>query len=231
MKKVVLSLGGSLIVPDEIRVDFLKQFRELIISRVESGEYQFVIFTGGGRTARVYMEGLQGVLGEQTTSDAKDWLGIYSSWVNARLVYQLFEGYVAKDIIVDPTIELTGEAPITIGGGWKPGWSTDYDAVEVAWRNKYDRVVNLSNIEYVYDKDPAQFEDAQPIKQITWPEFRKIVGSEWTPGLNMPFDPIASKLAEEHSLEVLVANGANIENIEAILDGKPFVGTRIIPGV
>lgn len=229
MKKVVLSLGGSLIIPDEIRVGFLKEFRELILSRLD--EYQFVIFTGGGRTARTYMQGLEGILGDEATSDSKDWLGIYSSWVNARLVYEMFQGHVAEKIVVDPTEALESDAPITIGGGWKPGWSTDYDAVEVAWRNGYERVVNLSNIEYVYDKDPAQFDDAQPIKQITWPEFRKIVGDKWTPGLNMPFDPIASKLAEEHKLEVLVANGANIENIAAILDGEPFVGTRIIPGV
>ena len=229
MKKVVLSLGGSLIIPDEIRVGFLKEFRELILSRLD--EYQFVIFTGGGRTARTYMNGLEEIVGEEATSDSKDWLGIYSSWVNARLVYEMFQGHVSDKIIVDPTEALENDAPITIGGGWKPGWSTDYDAVEVAWRNGYERVVNLSNIEYVYDKDPAQFDDAQPIKQITWPEFRKIVGDKWTPGLNMPFDPIASKLAEEHKLEVLVANGANIENIKAILDGQPFVGTRIIPGV
>lgn len=229
MKKVVLSLGGSLIIPDEIRVGFLKEFRELVLSRLD--EYQFVIFTGGGRTARTYMNGLEEIVGEEVTSDSKDWLGIYSSWVNARLVYEMFKGHVAEKIVVDPTEALEGDAPITIGGGWKPGWSTDYDAVEVAWRNGYERVVNLSNIEYVYDKDPAQFDDAQPIKQITWPEFRKIVGDKWTPGLNMPFDPIASKLAEEKGLEVLVANGANIENIAAILDGEPFVGTRIIPGV
>lgn len=227
MKKIVLSLGGSLIIPDQIRTEFLQDFRKLVLSRLD--EYQFVIFTGGGITARTYMQGLEGIIGDEASSEAKDWLGIYSSWVNARLVYEMFKEHASDKIIVDPTEALEGDAPITIGGGWKPGWSTDYDAVEVAWRNGFDRMVNLSNIEYVYDKDPAQFEDAQAIKEITWPEFRKIVGSEWTPGLSMPFDPIASKLAEEKSLEVLVANGANIENIEAILDNKPFVGTRIIP--
>ena len=57
--------------------------------------------------------------------------------------------------------------------------------------------------------------------------FRKMVGETWTPGMNKPFDPIASKLAEEAGIRVICARGTDIENTMAILEGKEFVGTVI----
>ncbi len=224
MQRIVLSLGGSIIVPDDIQADFLKEFKKLLVDRFDT--MQFVVFCGGGKTARRYQDGLTGTL-ENATSDQLDWVGIYSSHLNARFMQQVF-GDDAEDVmIIDPTEEYPNAKPVLIGGGWKPGWSTDYDAVQFAVKNGIDRVVNLSNITHAYDKDPNQFDDAQPITEIAWPEFRKIVGDEWKPGLNMPFDPIASKLAEESGIEVVIADGTNLANLSAIIDGEAFEGTRI----
>lgn len=55
----------------------------------------------------------------------------------------------------------------------------------------------------------------------------KIVGNKWKPGLNMPFDPIATQLAHKLELKVIIANGKNYENTENIIQGKNFVGTTI----
>ena len=54
-----------------------------------------------------------------------------------------------------------------------------------------------------------------------------MVGNEWNPGLNAPFDPIASRLAEENGMTVIAADGRNIENTRAILSDEPFEGTII----
>ena len=62
---------------------------------------------------------------------------------------------------------------------------------------------------------------------ISWDDFRKLVGDKWDPGLNMPFDPIASKEAETLSLKVAIINGKNLESFENFLDNKSFVGTLI----
>lgn len=224
MKKVVLSLGGSLIVPEAVQGEFLLQFRKLIESRVH--DTQFVIFTGGGNTARLYQDGLRAAL--ETADDASlDWIGIHSSRLNAQLLKTLFGDKAADEIIEDPTLTVDLNTPVRIGAGWKPGWSTDYDAVAFAAGHSIDRVVNLSNIKYAYDKDPKQFDDAKPIYETTWEQFQKIVGDTWKPGLNMPFDPIASKLASEKGIEVVIADGINLANLENILDDTKFEGTRI----
>ena len=50
---VVISLGGSIIVPDKINVEFLKDFKKLINDFVEKGN-KAIIVCGGGKTARLY---------------------------------------------------------------------------------------------------------------------------------------------------------------------------------
>ena len=90
-----------------------------------------------------------------------------------------------------------------------------------------DFIVNLSNIDYVYDKDPRKHKDAEPICEIGWKEFRTMVGDEWDPGMNVPFDPVASKLAAASKMKVAIVNGTNLKNLEDLLDGKRFTGTMI----
>ena len=54
---VVISLGGSLIVPDKIDVSFVKDFVALIKNKVSQG-HKFGIICGGGHVAREYRDAL-----------------------------------------------------------------------------------------------------------------------------------------------------------------------------
>ncbi|MCF0262712.1 MAG: UMP kinase, partial [Sphaerochaetaceae bacterium] len=85
----------------------------------------------------------------------------------------------------------------------------------------------LSNIAKVYTDDPRKNPEAKPIDTISWEDFRKMVGDEWVPGKNAPFDPIASRLAQEAKLTVICADGRDTDNTIAILTNKPFNGTVI----
>jgi uridylate kinase len=88
-------------------------------------------------------------------------------------------------------------------------------------------LVNLSNIDYVYDKDPRKYPDAKKIEKISWQEFRKLIPDTWSPGLSSPFDPVAAKEAETLNLEVVIINGTKLSELSNYLDNKPFVGTVI----
>jgi uridylate kinase len=137
-------------------------------------------------------------------------------------------GDLAHDeLIVNPNDIKGTSKPVVVAAGWKPGWSTDFDAVEMAKIVGAKKVINLSNIDYVYDKDPKVFKDAKKIENISWSEFRKIIPEKWQPGLNSPFDPIAAKNADEAKIEVAILNGKNITNLKSYLEGKDFLGTRI----
>lgn len=220
----ILSVGGSLIVPDEVDADFLKRFRDLIMEKVKQDD-RFFIITGGGKICNRYNEAAQRVA---ALSDKElDWLGIYATRFNANLMRLLFGSLAHPEIIIDPTKKIKTAKPIVVGAGYKPGWSSDYDAVMIAAKNGGKTVINLSNIDYAYTDDPRTNPDAKPIKNILWKDFRKIVGDEWKPRMNKPFDPIASKLAEKNKIKVIIMNGKNMENFENCLEGKEFIGTVI----
>jgi len=219
MNTYVLSVGGSLIVPDQIDVNFLKNLQKIIAEQVQAGN-KFVIITGGGSVARKYQTVLQEFF---ANADALDWIGIEATRLNAKLVSAVLH---AGEIFTDPE-SVQMDKPVLIGGGWKPGWSTDYVAVYLAKKIGAKIVVNLSNIDYVYDKNPKEFADAKPIEKINWNDFKKLVGGEWIPGANLPFDPIASKLAADNNLSVVVMNGGKLDHLENFLQKKAFVGTTI----
>jgi uridylate kinase len=222
---VVVSVGGSLIVPNEIDTTFLHTFRDLINEEVAKG-VNFFIITGGGKTARRYQDAAHEVRGDLIRTDL-DWLGIHSTRLNAHLLRTLFSEHAQARIIKNPTRRLNAKAPIVIGAGWKPGWSTDYCAVLAAKHLGAKKLVNLSNIDHVYDKDPKKYPDAQKIEKIGWGEFRKLIPDHWDPGLSSPFDPVAAKEAESLKLEVAIMNGNNLSEFKNYLDGKPFVGSVI----
>lgn len=223
----VLSLGGSLIVPDGIDAQFVKDFKALIESHIKRGK-KFLIVTGGGKTARSYIEAASRA-GDIANED-KDWLGIHATRMNAHFIRTIFREHAHSRINTNPhDLEdfYNFKESVLVAAGWRPGFSTDYDAVVLAKYLDIKKIANLSNIDYVCDKDPKKYSDARIIKEISWEEYCAMVGNKWTPGMNAPFDPIASKLAREEKIEVAIMNGKNLKNLEAYLDGKKIEGTMI----
>ncbi len=226
-KRIIVSLGGSLVVPGEIDVEYLKAFRQFVLQNIARG-FSFVLITGGGSPARKYIDAATAVLDNDLTNDDKDWLGVHATRFNAHLVRTIFRKESQPAIITNPEEdELDASKSIIVAAGWKPGWSTDYVANKIAARYNAPLVINLSNITQVYDSDPKHNPNAQPIEDMLWSEFRKLVGDEWVPGMNAPYDPIAARLADETNTTVLVMNGKNLENLQSCFDGKPFVGTML----
>jgi len=219
---IIISLGGSLVAPNEIDIEFLKNFRRSLQKYLF--QKRFFIFIGGGRTARNYQKALLEFGAEDKDRDE---IGINVSRLNAGVVKQLFSEFSYSKIIIDPTKKINVSKSVFVGAGWKPGRSTDYVSVMSAKTNNINTIINLTNVDYVYDKNPKEFPKAKPIKEISWPDFRKIVGDKWSPGLSMPFDPRASKIAEKLKLKVIMINGKNLERLEDFLNNKPFIGTVI----
>jgi uridylate kinase len=226
-KTIIISLGGSLIVPDEIDWIFVKRFKKVIEKYIQK-KYKFIIITGGGKLARKYQEAASRIT--KLTDDDRDWLGIHATRMNAHFIRTIFRKHAHPKINKNPNqLEefYNFKESILIAAGWKPGFSTDYDAALLAKYLGAKTIVNFSNIDYVCDKDPKKFKNAKKIENISWKDFRKMVGNTWDPGMNAPFDPIASKLAQENKLSVIIMNGKNLKNLENYLEGKKFKGTFI----
>ena len=228
-KRTIISVGGSLIVPSEgIGVEFLKNLNAFVRKKLaEDPTRQFFLVTGGGATARQYINAGQEVLEQKMSRDDLDWLGIHGSRLNAHLVRTIFRDIAHPHIVKNYEIIRKAKESVVVAAGWKPGWSTDYCSILIGEDYGVNTILNLSNIAQVFDKDPREFDDAKPIEKINWADFRKLVGDDWTPGMNAPFDPIAAKSAEELGIKVVVMSGMDFDNIEKYIDGKDFVGTII----
>ncbi|HKL85501.1 MAG TPA: UMP kinase [Treponemataceae bacterium] len=223
----VLSVGGSIVAPDNPDPDFLLRFSSLIRSWLaEDNSRKLIMVVGGGGPARSYQKAFREIC-PSGNNDEADWIGIMATRLNAQLLKAVFSDICLTDVIYDPTSVDVFTGRVLVAAGWKPGFSTDNDAVLLAERFNAKTVINLSNIARVYTDDPRVNPDAKPIDDISWADFRAIVGDEWLPGKNVPFDPIASIHAQKADISVICAAGRDIDNLRAILDGKSFIGTKI----
>ncbi len=226
-KVTVLSLGGSIIAPDKVDEAFLTSFYKEVKAYLDADkERKIILVCGGGAPARIYQSALRAVR-EDAAADSQDWLGIRATHLNGALVRAIFSEYVTDDLVTDPTKDIEFKGQVLVAAGWKPGFSTDTDAVYLAKKFGAKLIVNLSNIAKVYTDDPRKNPEAKPLDNISWEDFIKMVGTEWVPGKNTPFDPIATGIASKEGMRVICADGRNIANTIAILERKPFVGTSI----
>ncbi|HSD98192.1 MAG TPA: UMP kinase [Patescibacteria group bacterium] len=226
--KVVMSIGGSLIVPRSgIDTAFLKQFNDFIRQQLASHpDRQFFLVIGGGETARKYITAGKEVVDKLTAEDM-DWLGIHATRMNAHLIRTIFRDIAHPAIIENYDVIRKVEERVIVAAGWKPGWSTDFDSVLLCEDYGVKTVINLSNVKQVYTADPRTNPEAKPLDHISWKDYREMVGDTWTPGLNAPFDPIAAKKAQELGVKTVVMSGEDFTNIQHYFDGKPFLGTAI----
>ncbi len=222
-KTIIISLGGSLIIPENVDTQFLSSFRKIILQYTKLG-YRFVLICGGGKTARKYQDAYKAIAGEN--QEAMDWIGIEATKINAFLVKSLFGKDAHPEIIIDPTKPIKTSKKIIVAAGWKPGRSTDFDSVLLAKKFQARSVINMSNIDFVYDKDPKRFPNAKKILESSWSDFRKLIGNKWEAGLNAPFDPIAAKEAQASKISAIII-GKDLVNMQQVIEGKQFKGTII----
>ncbi|MBI4250076.1 UMP kinase [Candidatus Uhrbacteria bacterium] len=222
---ILLSVGGSLVVPDGVDIAFLKNLRLLVARHIRNGK-RFAVSVGGGSTCRTYQDAARAVM-PKTSQLELDWIGIRSTELNAYLVKVIMDELAHHEVISNPTKKIRLDKPVAVVAGWKPGCSTDMDTVLLAKNLGIKRIANLTNIDFVYDKDPRIHTDAKPLRDITWKAFRAILPPQWKPGLHSPFDPVASKLAQKLGLTVAIMNGNDFANLNKYITGKPFVGTVI----
>lgn len=223
---IVISLGGSLIVPDGgPDIHFLTAFRETVIDLTRQG-HKVILICGGGKTARHYINAASKVTSLEP--DDLDWLGIHATRLNGHLLRTIFRSIAYPSVIKNPMrTPRQFKQKVLIAAGWKPGWSTDYVACRIAGMLGIKHIINASNIDFVFTADPRKDATAKPIKEMHWKDYRKMVGDVWDPGLSAPFDPVAAKYCDKHKIEVAIVEGKNLQNLERIVEGKEFKGTLI----
>jgi uridylate kinase len=214
-------------VPGDIDTNFLSTLKAFITDQTTNHGRRFIMIAGGGRTARNYQEAAGAVT--DLTSDDLDWMGIHATRLNGHLLRTIFRDIAHPEMITNPddVQDISGEPPVIIASGYRPGCSTDLRAIQIAELVGATKVINLSNIDYLYTADPRTNPDAVKIETSSWADFRALIPADWDPGMSAPFDPIAAAAAEAANIDVALINGDRLEALAGYLAGEEFVGTLI----
>lgn len=224
-KTIVLSLGGSLIVPEKIDTDFLREFKKVIVKN--SKNYKFIIVCGGGTVARKYISALKDMgLNEEFQSYA----GISATRMNARFMSYMFKINPKKGIphSLKDIKKYTKSQSVVFCGAleYKPKQTSDSTAVEIA--SHFDtEFVNLTNVKGLYNKNPKKHKDAKFISEISWGDFYDMANQmEFEPGQHFVLDQTAAKMIKENKVKTYIV-GKNLEELDNLLNDKEFKGTTI----
>ena len=224
----IVSLGGSLVVPQEVDTFFVKEFLGKLIELINLG-HSFLIIVGGGYTSRSYQKALSDIAVD-VGAEGLDWVGISGTRINAEMLRLATGDLAYGEVVFNPELEYPNmtDFSLVFGAGWKPGWSTDYVATRFAQKVGAREVINLSKVDHIYTADPKVNLDAKKIEQATWDDYLSFIPSDWEPGLSTPFDPVAARLAKEAGLNLSFVSNEKIDDFVKCVKGEDFLGTRII---
>lgn len=227
MKKEVkvISLGGSLIVPEKINIKFLKEFKSII--NKNKSKYKFIIVCGGGTIARKYISALQGL---KLNEKFQDFSGISATRMNARFMNYIFNFSPEKGIphtITDIENVIKKQDIIFCGAlEYKPRETSDSTAVEIARHFKTD-FINLTNVSGLHDKNPFEHKDAKFIPEISWAGLYKMATQKkFKPGQHFVIDQTASKIIMQNKIVTYIL-GENLKQFDNLLNNRKFVGTVV----
>ena len=220
----VISLGGSIIVPDDINYKYLLNFKT-IISKYSKKE-KIIIVCGGGSTARKYISAL-----EKNNVDTKirSYIGIRVTRLNAWFLINLFKESCNKNIpkSIKEVENLVKKNNIVILGGlrYHPEETSDGAAASIAKNYKTD-FINMTNVKGLYDKNP-KLGNAKFIPKISFSDFYKRISKfKYKPGQHFILDHNAAKIIKKYKIKTYII-GPGLKNLEKLLKNKKFAGTII----
>ncbi len=220
-----MSLGGSLIIPDNVNVKFLKNFRKTILKNTD--KYKFIIVCGGGNIARKYISALKEINADE---NLQSFAGISATRMNARFMSYFFnqDQEVGIPHKMKELKKYVRKYNFVFCGAleYKPHQTSDSTAAEIAKAFRCN-FINLTDVSGLHDKNPKEFKDAKFIPKISWKDFNKMANKiKFKPGQHFVLDQHASKMIMENKITTYIL-GKNMNYLDNLLKGKKFKGTII----
>ncbi len=221
----MVSLGGSVIVPDDNDDAFLKRFSEMISSLCD--RYQIYLVCGGGKIARYYIKvGRNLGLPENDLDE----MGILSTRINATLVAfslgEKFVGKVPEDILEAHRLEKKGK--VVVMGGTVPGHTTDAVSAMLAKEVRAARIINGTSVDAAYTADPRKFPDAERLSRITHQQLYELVNvGLHGAGPSNVFDRLGAQVARDSHIDICIVDGRDLNEMRAAIEGNPIKGTVV----
>jgi len=224
-KVIVLSLGGSLIIPDDVDYKFLSEFKKVI--KKNSKKYKFVVVCGGGSLARKYIKAIKS---QGYGNELQSLSGINATRSNARFMNYFFGEDSKRGIphsLFGVKRELRKKDIVFCGAlEYRPDQTSDSTSAEIAKKLECD-FVNLTNVKGLYSKHP-KLKGAKFILKISWSNFLIMANKiSFKPGQHFVLDQKAAEIILKNKIRTVII-GKNVKELDKFLNDKRFIGTEII---
>jgi len=224
MKTIVMSLGGSVLVPS-LESNNIAAYAEMLIRLAE--RFRVFVVVGGGGEARRYISAARSLAIDEATSDE---IGILVTRLNATLLISALKtaAYPAVPTSHYEALEAATSGRIVVMGGVTPGQTTDAVSAVLAERAGADLLINATSIDGIYSADPKKDPNAKKIPHLTPEDLLAIIqGGRMDAGANNVIDLVAAKIVQRNTIPLLVIDGTRPENITAALFEGVFTGSLI----
>jgi uridylate kinase len=224
MKTVVISLGGSILIPS-LEKNRIKEY--LPVLREIAAQHRLFVVVGGGGEARRYIDLARSLAIDEGTADE---IGILITRLNATFLISALDGdaypKVAENHAEAKKFAETGK--IVVMGGITPGQTTDAVAAVLAERVRADVFINVTSVDGIYSADPKKVKSAKRYDTLTPRQLVEIVGTTaLKAGSNNVLDIVAARVVERSHIPLVVLDGNKPKNLSgAILTGT-FTGTVV----
>jgi uridylate kinase len=225
MKTLVISLGGSLIIPDKINYNFLHKFKSTL--RKFYRTHKFVVVCGGGEIARKYISNLSK---EHKSKYKISQAGIRATRMNANFMIQFFgkdaNSKLPRDM-KEVKEELEKNSVVFCGAlRYVPNSTSDSTAARLAHFLKTP-FINMTNVKGLYSANPLTNKRAKFIQYESWKDFEKrALKLSYHAGQHFVLDQKASIIIRKHKIKTYII-GSKLINLENIIREKKFTGTII----
>ena len=228
-KRILLKLSGEVLAGEQghgIDFDMVTDVCKYVKKVADMG-VQVGLVVGGGnfwrgrssgtmnRTRADNMGMLATVMNSLALCEALEQLGVKARVMSAIGMQPIAELYVARDAVAHLN---DGEVVIFGCGTGCPFFSTDTTAALRAAEIEADVIFKATNVDGVFDKDPNKFDDAVKYDTLTHSEVL-------AKGLKV-MDSTAASLCRDNSIDILVFNLSDPENIIRAVNGES-IGTLV----
>ncbi len=211
---VVVSFGGSV-----MKKEHLPEIGKLF-SRIKP----LAIVVGGGKLLDDYVS-LANKYG--LSKYDIDRMLIHMTYINAYLLKTFVKN---SEVFYNiDTAALWYGIKRVILGGTHPGHTTDTVTALLCEKLGERAMVNITDVDGIYDKDPKKHRDARLIPRMTYAELESVIQDSREPRAHTVIDMLSLKILRRSGIELRVVNGTNTRELKKALTGKRFKGTVVTP--
>ncbi|MCL6003251.1 MAG: UMP kinase [Thermoplasmatales archaeon] len=218
MSGPVISLGGSIFskTDEKYLLEFIKRIKK---------ENEYALVVGGGPIARDEISRLRKIGAKEYYLDM---MGIQATRLNATMVSLALGNLMEVPRSIDEAVRQMKLYKRVIMGGTEPGHTTDAVTLLLAEALNKDTVVNVTNVDFLYDRDP-RLKDANKIERISYSSAIKMITAEKRgAGENFPLDILSLNIARRSSIRIKLVSFKDTSNVFNAINGKKFKGTLVV---